>query len=103
MYKKIDSAVSNKLLFLKTNKEKYKKKVNSQLQSIEPTIEKIKKSTLDYKYYIKFGMLEQVFEYEDEGILIIKTKINSSYNNNATRRQNYYNIEDIIRNQGGSK
>lgn len=35
--------------------------------------------------------------------LIIKAKISSSYNNKATVDQNYYNIEDIIKNQGGDK
>lgn len=35
--------------------------------------------------------------------LIIKAKIEPSYNNKATVNQNYYNIENIIKNQGGSK
>ncbi len=35
--------------------------------------------------------------------LTIKAKISSSYNNKATVDQNYYNIEDIIKNQGGDK
>lgn len=35
--------------------------------------------------------------------LIIKAKIEPSYNNKATVDQNYYNIENIVKNQGGSK
>lgn len=35
--------------------------------------------------------------------LIIKAKITPSYSNKATIDQNYYNIEDIIKKQGGSK
>ena len=36
-------------------------------------------------------------------VLVIKAKIEPSYNNKATVNQNYYNIENIIKNQGGSK
>lgn len=39
---------------------------------------------------------------EDNGI-IIKAKIEPSYSNKATIHQNYFNIEDIIKKQGGSK
>ena len=35
--------------------------------------------------------------------VIIKAKIKSSYSNEATVDQNYYNVCDIIRNQGGDK
>ena len=35
-------------------------------------------------------------------VLVIKAKIEPSYNNKATVNQNYYNIENIIKNQGGS-
>ena len=35
--------------------------------------------------------------------LIIKAKIEPSYSNKATVDQNYYNIEDIIKKQGGSR
>lgn len=35
--------------------------------------------------------------------VIIKVKIKSSYSNEATVAQNYYNVCDIIRNQGGDK
>lgn len=35
--------------------------------------------------------------------LIIKAKIESSYSNKATINQNYFNIEDIIKNQDGNK
>ena len=35
--------------------------------------------------------------------LVIKAKIQPSYSNRATINQNYFNIEDIIKKQGGSK
>ena len=35
--------------------------------------------------------------------LVIKAKITPSYNNEATIHQNYFNIEDIVRNQGGTE
>ncbi len=39
----------------------------------------------------------------NDDTLVIKAKIESSYDNKATVDQNYYNIEDIIKNQGGDK
>jgi hypothetical protein len=36
-------------------------------------------------------------------VTIIKAKIKPSYNNDATINQNYYNIEDLIKNQGFDK
>ena len=42
-------------------------------------------------------------EKDTSGTLVIKAKVSSSYNNKATVDQNYYNIEDIIKNQGGDK
>ena len=37
----------------------------------------------------------------NDKILIIKAKISPSYNNKATIKQNGFNVEDIILNQGG--
>ena len=37
------------------------------------------------------------------GTLIIKAKIEPSYNNKATVNQNYFNIENIVKKQGGDK
>lgn len=48
------------------------------------------------------GTLVEVIETSDNG-LVIKTKIQTSYNNTATINQNYHNIEDIVKNQGGDK
>lgn len=36
-------------------------------------------------------------------IVVIKAKIKQSYNNKATIDQNYYNVEDFIKNNNGSK
>lgn len=48
------------------------------------------------------GNLIEATETSDNG-LIIKVKIQPSYNNKATINQNYHNIEDIVKNQGGDK
>lgn len=51
---------------------------------------------------IKFGTFLEAIETSDNG-LVIKAKIQPNYNNKATINQNYYNIEDIIKNQEGDK
>lgn len=48
---------------------------------------------------LKFGELLDVNI--NDKILIIKAKISPSYNNKATIKQNGFNVEDIILNQGG--
>lgn len=103
VYRNINSAIMNKKSFLKNGKEKKEEKANKYIASTENTIETIQKDTLDYEYDIKFGRLEDVYKDEEEGLLVIKTKIKSSYSNKATRTQNYHNIDDIIKNQGGDK
>lgn len=53
------------------------------------------------KYFsLCYGELKDIKE--TEGIIVIKAKIDPSYSNNSTINQNYYNIEDIIKNQGGN-
>ena len=47
---------------------------------------------------IKHGELLSVI-YND-GTVIVKAKINSSYNNNATIIQNYFNVTDLVKNHG---
>lgn len=42
-------------------------------------------------------------EVDDSKTLIVKAKIKPSYSNTATINQNYYNIEDLILNQGCDK
>lgn len=39
----------------------------------------------------------------DGNTLVIKAKITPSYSNKATIDQNYFNVEDIVQNQGGDK
>lgn len=41
-------------------------------------------------------------DYDDRNMLIIKAKIEPSYSNRATIIQNYFNVADIIKNQGGN-
>ena len=53
---------------------------------------------------IKFGELLSVTEnLPDKKICVVKVKISSSYNNQATVDQNYYNIEHLIKNCGFDK
>ncbi len=52
----------------------------------------------DNDYTLKFGKLLEVNGHDD--VLVIKAKIEPSYNNGATIKQNGYNVEDLILNQG---
>lgn len=53
-------------------------------------------------YTLEHGELVSAVQNEIEGrsVLVVKAKISSSYNNKATVDQNYYNVEDLIQNQG---
>nr|WP_295735309.1 hypothetical protein [uncultured Intestinibacter sp.] len=53
------------------------------------------------KVNIKYGQFEEAFAYDD--LLVVKAKISPSYSNKATINQNNFNVEDIIKNQGGDK
>lgn len=59
----------------------------------------------DDGYTIKFGNLQDVTETDLNGknILVIKAKIKGSYNDKATVDQNYFNVEDLIKNQGADQ
>lgn len=48
------------------------------------------------------GKLISVIEntINDKNIVVVKTKITPSYSNSATIHQNYFNVEDLIKNQG---
>ena len=52
-------------------------------------------------YKIKHGELLE--ENVNDDVLVIKAKIEPSMNNKLTISQNGFNIEDIIKNQGGDK
>lgn len=49
---------------------------------------------------LRHGSLEDVVELESENAITIKAKISPSYSNKATIDQNYFNVADVIRNQG---
>ncbi len=55
-------------------------------------------------YTIEYGDLVDANPYGggDGKTLVIKAKISPSYSNKATIDQNYYNIEDLIKNQGAT-
>ena len=66
--------------------------------------------------YLKFGELLSITETPtylfdendqfigtEDNIVVVKAKISPSYNNEATIKQNYLNIEDLIKNQGFDK
>lgn len=50
---------------------------------------------------MKFGTFEEAIQNGDT--LVVKAKITPSYSNSATINQNNFNVEDIIKNQGGDK
>ncbi len=54
-------------------------------------------------YTIKFGELLDVTENEMNNVAVFKTKIEPSFTNDKTIKQNYHNVEDLIRNQGADK
>ena len=53
-------------------------------------------------YTLEHGELASAIENEIDGrrVLVVKAKISSSYNNTATVDQNYFNVEDLVQNQG---
>lgn len=53
-------------------------------------------------YTLEHGELVSAVTNEIDGrnVLVIKAKISSSYNNEATVDQNYYNVADLIQSQG---
>lgn len=57
------------------------------------------------EYKLEHGDLVSAITNEIDGknVLVIKAKISSSYSNSATVDQNYYNVEDLIQNQGCSE
>ena len=55
----------------------------------------------DGAYKIKHG--EFLESNVNDDVLVIKTKIEPSMNNKLTISQNGFNVEDIIKNQGGDK
>ena len=48
---------------------------------------------------VEHGELLSVI-YSGDGIVVVKTKIESSFSNSATINQNYYNVCDLIKNHG---
>lgn len=54
------------------------------------------------EYTLEHGELVSVVTNEIDGknVIVIKAKISSSYDNEATVDQSYYNVEDLIQNQG---
>lgn len=50
---------------------------------------------------LKYGELLDVNE--NDGVLVVKAKIEPSYNNKATIDQNYFNVDDLIQSQGCDK
>lgn len=53
-------------------------------------------------YTLEHGELVSAITNEIDGqsVLVIKAKISSSYNNEATVDQNYYNVADLVQSQG---
>ena len=74
---------------------------NDALADTEPENNKPSDDVDKQNYTLEHGELVSaiVNDFGDGPVLVIKAKISSSYSNTATIRQNYYNIEDLIRNQ----
>lgn len=68
-------------------------------KKIEESSGEINKNSEGNISKLKYGELLDVNI--NDKILIIKAKISPSYNNKATIKQNGFNVEDIILNQGG--
>jgi hypothetical protein len=58
-------------------------------------------SNIKPTYSIKHGNFIEA--YETDGVLVVKAKIEPNLTNKMTIMQNGYNVEDIIKNQGGDK
>lgn len=81
--------------------------VESSVVSSEPESSEAEESSKRAEvngYYVKFGT---ILDANPEGgvdgtTLVIKAKIDSQINNDTTINQNYYNVEDIVKNQNGT-
>lgn len=60
-----------------------------------------KDNTADDSNKILHGEILEFNEYND--LAVVKVKINSSWNNELTIEQNYYNVSDLIKNKGYDK
>ncbi len=71
---------------------------SSDLETTESSI--IDDSSIEL--YIKYGELLDLYHNESENSVVIKAKITPSYSNKTTISQNYFNVADFIKNQGGN-
>lgn len=71
-------------------------------ETTQETTEKITKET---EISMEFGEIESVIYNNIDGksVAVVKAKITPSYSNEATINQNYFNVEDLIVNQGFDK
>lgn len=76
--------------------EEYNKSDDVQINTDSETY-----SSENVSFDIKFGTFEEAIDSGDT--LVVKAKITSSYSNDATINQNNFNVEDIVKNQGGDK
>lgn len=103
LYKELNDAFKYKIKYINKNKDKYKEKSQKSYRYVKSTYEYIDKYIIKKELHIENGTLEQVYKDEDESLLIVKTKISPSYSNRATINQNFYNIDNIIKEQVGTK
>ena len=95
--------------------DKEKEAVTKPIETQQPTQEPTATPTPNSPY-LKFGELLSITETPtylfdendnfigtEDDIVVVKAKISPSYNNEATIKQNYLNIEDLIKNQGFDK
>ena len=70
--------------------------------SNEPENSNLENEETEKSYTLEHGELVStvVNDFGDGPVLVVKAKISSSYSNTATVDQNYYNVEDLVKNQG---
>lgn len=74
----------------------------TEAQTETETAPETKAEPAESSYSLEFGELVSVVtnEIDDKNVIVVKAKITPSYNNKATVDQNYFNVEDLIQEQG---
>ena len=68
----------------------------------EEAVPESEEDSTEPSYSLEFGELVSVItnEIDDKSVIVVKAKIEPSYSNEATVNQNYFNVENLIQEQG---
>ena len=68
----------------------------------EEAVPESEEESTEPSYSLEFGELVSVItnEIDDKSVIVVKAKIEPSYSNEATVNQNYFNVENLIQEQG---